>query len=266
MSPTMTASELTATLRGHYLAPNRPAGGLFAAEVGSPNGKRRADALWLPLTTAGGRELTGHELKVTRSDVLAELADPTKSDPWARYCGRWWLVVSEPELVEGLDIPEAWGIMAPPSGRRTRSMTILREAPKLEPMDPSPGLRRLLAWHFYGQADTVNRVKSDLSYAKRRIEQLEAQLAEARVTNSGHASPNTKRIAGIIHQADKAARDGGLWSGVPDAVIVDAIIDATRVAQAAGEVRHGIERLVQQLDDPLKRALDVLRKVGVELP
>lgn len=259
----MTAGDLTAILRRHYLPENRPAGGLFAAEVGSPCGKRRADALWLPLTRAGGTGLIGHEIKVSRSDVLVELTDPTKAEPWSQYCDRWWLVVSDPALVDGLEIPEAWGIMSPPSGRRTRSMTIVRSAPKLRPIDPAPGLRRLLGWHFYSTADRLSEAQRDRSWREREVDRLRHELAEARATG-GVSSPHAKqRVGGIIHRAEQRLQDEHLWAAINDDEVVDAIVDATATREAARRVRDELARHMRNVDsalEPLKLAREAVEK------
>lgn len=144
--PTMqwTAADLLTLLRRHYQPENRPAAGLFAPEIESPDGSRRADLIWAPTTSTGGFGLVGHELKISRSDLLVELADPAKCDPWARFCECWWLVVADPAMIDDAAIPHAWGVLAPPSGRRTRSMTIIKPAPKLHPVEPARAFRKLM--------------------------------------------------------------------------------------------------------------------------
>lgn len=259
----MDATELTSILRGHYLAPNRPAGGLFAAEVGSPCGRRRADALWLPLTRAGGTGLVGHELKVSRSDVMAELADPTKAEPWAQYCSRWWLVVSDPSLVEGLEIPESWGIMSPPSGRRTRSMTVLRPAPKLRPMEPALGLRRLLGWHFYASQERLGEAERTKAYLTREVERLRREVAEARMGATG--SPHAKRVAGIIHEAEKRANDAHIWARIDDEAVIEAAVNAAATRAAADSMRRDLDHIARQLSDPLRLAREAVAKAGKAL-
>lgn len=257
----MDAAALTQILKRHYLPESRPPGGLFAAEVGSPCGRRRADALWLPLTRAGGNGLVGHELKVSRSDVLAELADPTKAEPWSQYCARWWLVVSDPALVDGLEIPEAWGIMSPPSGRRTRSMTIVRKAPKLDPREPSQGLRRLLGWHFYGTHDRIGAAKRDADWKGREVERLRAELAEARTGAVG--SPHAKRVGRIIHEAEKRLKDAGTWARVDDDSVIAAIVDAEATRDAARQVRDEMQRHMRAVDaalEPVKYARKAVEK------
>lgn len=131
-APKRTAKDMLDLLEKHYAPPpSKPAGGRLISEIQAPGSTRRADALYLPITTSGRGTIIGHEIKVNRSDVLAEVADPHKADAWLRYCNRWWLVISNASIIEGIPIPPEWGIMLPPT--RNRFMTIVRDAPKLEP-------------------------------------------------------------------------------------------------------------------------------------
>jgi len=127
----------------------RPPTSILATEVCSPDGSRRADAIWATATMSGPPLLIGHEIKVSRADVLSELRKPDKAEAWAPYCNEWWLTLSDASLADGLDIPSAWGIMAPPSGRRTRSMTIVRPAAHQEPVNSAAAWRNVLAWLSY---------------------------------------------------------------------------------------------------------------------
>lgn len=89
--------------------------------------------------TRGGRRPTGErrqilhgfEIKVSRSDWLTELRDPTKADAWRRYCDQWWLVAPR-DVVRG-DLPEGWGHLAPAGA----SLRIVTHAPLLTP-EPMP--------------------------------------------------------------------------------------------------------------------------------
>ncbi len=130
-----TSRDMIELLEGHYSPPpSKPPGGRLISEIQAPHGLRRADALYMPITTGDRGTIIGHEIKVSRSDVIAEVRDPHKADAWMRYCNRWWLVVSDASLIDGLDIPEKWGVMAPPT--RGRFMTIITKAPTLHP-EPS---------------------------------------------------------------------------------------------------------------------------------
>ncbi|MEX8058723.1 hypothetical protein [Microbacterium sp. 16-032] len=167
------AKDMIEMLRGHYIAPSKPAGGYFAPELTAPNSARRADLIWLPMTSQERGRIIGHEVKVSRADVIQELSDPTKADAWARYCSQWWLVVSDPALIEGLEVPERWGIMAPPSGRLRRSMTIVRPAPELRPEDRADALATVLA-----RIRDFSSLMEKLTGMRRRIA---AELAELSV-------------------------------------------------------------------------------------
>lgn len=61
----------------------------------------------------------GFEIKMSRGDLMEELRDPFKVLAVKRFCHQFWLVISEPTMAQGLDIPEGWGVMYPsPDGDR----------------------------------------------------------------------------------------------------------------------------------------------------
>lgn len=261
-----TSTDVVAMLRRHYLPEGRPASGIFMPEIASPCGKRRADLLWAPVTSnAGG--LVGHEVKVSRSDVLAELADPTKADAWMRYCERWWLVVSDPALVAGLDIPETWGVMAPPSGRRTRSMTILQAAPRLKPTDTTLAYQRVNSWLFHRQEDVINRDLHRLRGAEREIESLRKQLVTAEVNGGTNRSAHATRIAGIVQRVDVEARRGWVWK-TDDDLIVRTILDAALVAQQTDDAERTLRNIARELArvaDPIAPVISNLEQARERL-
>lgn len=94
---------------------------------------RRADFLAQDCWTAQGLHLHGHEVKVSRSDWLTKLSDPTKADAIKRYCDRWWLVAADKSIVRD-DLPDGWGLLAPGRDGRLR---VFKRAPVLDP-DPIP--------------------------------------------------------------------------------------------------------------------------------
>lgn len=257
---THTAASMTELLRQHYNPDGRAMGHLFMPEIGAPGGRRRADLICAPISIAGAKAdtLIGHEIKVTRSDVMAELADPTKADPWLRYCTRWYLVVADPDLIEGLTIPDLWGVMAPPSGRRTRSMTILREAPKLTPDgDMSPALSRLAAYMVGRLEGVVKRAEYDRDAWKQRAERAEQREQEARLHGGGHVSPHTKRINAIVHLVEKGRSDyqaGMPWlmsEDLTDEDIAEGILDLARSRSIAREVRREIDGTIREVERAL---------------
>ncbi len=203
--PSATAGYLLGLLRRHYLPDEARPAGIFAPEIQAPGPTlRKADLVWLGCTAAAGSQLVGHEIKVSRADVLAELADLTKSDPWQRYCDRWWLVIPHTSLITGLELPDSWGVLTPPGGRRTRSMTVYRPAPQLTPAEQAPALRTLAAWLHWKLRDTRNRVDA-LDKQCTRLDHANHQLRLESPT--AHPSPERDVIARIVRDL------GGQWNG-----------------------------------------------------
>ena len=99
--------------------------------------KRAADFVAQDLWEAQGNLLHGHEVKVSRSDWLRELADPSKAHAIKRFCDRWWLVVPDPKIVRG-DLPADWGMLAFGSNGKLR---VVHRAPLLTP-EPMPATFR----------------------------------------------------------------------------------------------------------------------------
>lgn len=77
--------------------------------------------------------LHGHEVKVTRSDWLSELRDPSKADAIKRYMHHWWLVVPDAAIVKPGELPESWGLLVPGSNGKLR---VKVSAPRLTPIEP----------------------------------------------------------------------------------------------------------------------------------
>lgn len=201
-----TAAAMVAMLRRHYLPDEAKPAGIFAPEIQAPGPtQRKADLIWLGCTAATGKLLIGHEVKVSRSDLLTELADLTKSDPWERYCDRWYLVVPGLSLIQGLELPGAWGVLLPPSGRRTRSMTVHRQAAVLRPDEQSPALRTIAAWVHWQVRDARNR-------AADREQRLERALDDVRQLQLT-AAPRTHNPTREVVERIVAALGGVSGSG-----------------------------------------------------
>ena len=181
----LSADDLIKMLRVHYrLDDNKPddfrVGGLLATEVMSPNGGRRADALYVPVAlNAVGTGITGYEIKVSRADLLHELQSPHKADPWFQYCTYWWLFVADPAIIENLllEIPPAWGICAPPAGRRTKTLTIIRPAIKLSPKPSDEGWRRIVSHLTYAGEKERQQLAQKLWQATNTAERQAEQIA-----------------------------------------------------------------------------------------
>ena len=98
---------------------------------------RTADFIAQDTWEAQGLALHGHEVKVSRSDWLTELADPSKAEAIKRFCDYWWLVVPSDGIVRD-DLPDGWGLL---TLNRVGVLRIKRRAPRLTP-DPIPATFR----------------------------------------------------------------------------------------------------------------------------
>lgn len=123
----MKTPDVKAALRARFIAPEWS---LFF-EVADATGSRQsrwADAVAMNLYPSRGLELHGFEIKVSRSDWLRELKDPTKSAPVQRYCNRWWIICPDGVIKPG-ELPPTWGHYEVKPGGAIRQVVA---APKLE--------------------------------------------------------------------------------------------------------------------------------------
>lgn len=260
----LTAKDMKELLRAHYLPEGKPEAGIFASEIGSPDGRRFADAIWQSTTRSGGLFFVGHEIKVSRADVAVELTDPTKAEPWMQYCDKWWLTVSDPALVDGFDIPEAWGVMSPPSGRRKRSMTIIKEAPLLKPVSKEPGLLRLLTWYANQQKEERRQLSIEQQTLENRIRNLEYEVQNAK--NGSPMSWEERFVADVYAKFTQRMKDENIQKSYfgPDTDkddFVNALIDMEKF-RAQGRTLEFSNRQAMNAMDSLERALAEARKVA----
>lgn len=68
----------------------------------------------------------GHEVKVSRSDWLAELRDPDKAAAFFPYTHHWWLVVPDARIVRDSEVPDGWGLMV----KNGITLRAVRRAPR----------------------------------------------------------------------------------------------------------------------------------------
>lgn len=247
---TFTAEQIAEALRRDYIRkPDMPAG-VFLTEVGSPDGKRRADALYIP--GVGGMGIIGHEIKVSRSDVLAELADPYKAESWKQYCHRWWFVVSDPSLVDGLEIPDDWGVKCPPTQANRRQFNIIRPAPNLDPHPLGPALGRIATVWAYRQRDhdfELRRAQIADDARNRRVSELEDKLRAAGVS-TGPADVYHEMAANLWRALRE--RGGAYLQNRDIEEIADAVIEANGAIKLRREVASVFEQKRSQINAALK--------------
>ena len=199
-------------------------------------------------------------MKVSRSDLLVELADPAKCDPWARFCEYWWLVVADPAMLDDAVIPHAWGVLAPPSGRRTRSMTIIKPAPKLRPVEPARAFRKLMAWSMHRYEAELAPLRGQLAQTRERLERKEQANRELQLHGRQSQSPHAVRVSRILTAVRRTERSR-MWSLTDDEVdeaVIAAVVDHLATSRAAEQVRAQLEHACKAIEDAVAPASYVL--------
>ena len=277
--PRLTAKDMLDLLDKHYAPPpSKPAGGRQISEIQAPHSTRRADALYLPITTSGRGTIIGHEIKVNRADVLAEVADPHKADAWMRYCNRWWLVISNASIIEGIPIPPEWGIMLPPT--RNRFMTVVRDAPKLEPERSilAEAWGTIFARVAYADVAGMNALQHEMAQArdwKKRAEEARAEVRRlnlalgeevgdalgrrGKATKVADIIAEVERLGGYGDDAPSAFR-GLSWQVDPEHV-ARGILAAVAASDERRTVADDVQIALNRAETTAKRLREVLSEI-----
>lgn len=102
----------------------RATAGFF--DRGDPSA-RTADFIAIDTWRSANLATHGVEVKVSRSDWLHELKQPSKAAPFLAWCTYWWLAVPDARMVRPGELPEGWGLMAI---RGSRGLVACPAAPK----------------------------------------------------------------------------------------------------------------------------------------
>jgi predicted nucleic acid-binding Zn-ribbon protein len=106
-----------------------------------------------------------------------------------------------------MKIPDAWGVMSPPSGRRKRTMTIIKEAPLLKPVNKEPALVRLMTWHAQKQRDEIRQLEIEKRTLENRITGLKHDVQSAKVGRG--VDYEEQKVFEIYHEYKKRLKDMG---------------------------------------------------------
>ncbi len=124
----MTENDIKVLLAKRYSPPEYA----FFTEVGTSTGAamRWVDGVAYSLYASTGHEISGFEIKVSRSDFLAEMKNPGKSGDAMCLFDRWWLVAPK-GIAAKEEIPKNWGFYEIVNGKFFKR----KHAPELTP-DP----------------------------------------------------------------------------------------------------------------------------------
>lgn len=148
-------------------------------EVTPPKIDRRFDMIAIMGWQSRGHEAIGFEIKVSRSDWLAELKNPAKADPLVTLCSRWF-VASPPNVVRVEELPTAWGLMV----IHPDQIRISKQAPNLSPTPWSDETWRcmMLRQATRDRGELSEMYKKGYNECMKSIEEQEKR-AENRVSN-----------------------------------------------------------------------------------
>ena len=177
-----------------------------------------------------GLTVMGFEIKVSRGDLMRELANPDKAEPVAQYCNEWWLAVPTGIIKDTDNIPAAWGIMeCSPDGalRATKKAAllnakpitkdfmaaVLRAAGKIDEdtIRQAVDKAQQKAWRDHDES-----VKREVDRRMARYEKLSQKLADfERITGKGlNEYSNVEKLAEHIKLAEDLESLYGRYDGI----------------------------------------------------
>jgi hypothetical protein len=189
---------------------------------------RHADAVALQCWPSRGLGLDGFELKASRGDLVRELRDEKKAKAIQRYCRRWWLVLADEGLMDGLEVPTTWGVLFLPKFPAKTKLVVGRQAPQLTPEPWPTDFQAALVRHAFEQrpekaeaearhaADwaTAQEVAKellgkDLERAKFELEDLQRRVAIFDRASGGHLKHASVEWAEALGRAARVGMAGG---------------------------------------------------------
>ena len=212
----ITSAEIRAALKLRYQAQSHAL--LFeVANATGAHGRVFADAVAFGLWPSHGHTVEGIEIKVSRSDFLAEMAKPEKSQPVFQYCDRWWLAVPK-GLVAPAEVPDTWGVLELNGDR----LVTRKKAPKLTPVAmPRSFVASLLRRHAGADEDTARamigrEVTAGVAQATERIQREFKTAYSGAVADAERANKVWQEVldeTGIDLRAYEH-QNGNLWRAV----------------------------------------------------
>lgn len=250
MSDHTRTADLMARLERHYIKPSDPLpGGIFVPECGL-NGTtgRRVDAIYVGFTSASGRRLIGHEVKVSRADWRHELDTVGKADTWADECHAWYVVAPDTTIVPPEELPDAWGLMVI-NPRTTTRLKVVKPATIHTDRRPSwQVVRSIMARQDTLRAAAIDRARrtiEEAAYAKAEQTVAARQIGGRRLTRA-----EEERLGLLDRLEDKLGYRLDGWAEDDPKVTPERLAAAIAVCKAGGIDLPRYQR--DQIDRTLK--------------
>lgn len=257
-----TAQTLLARLHRHYTPPGPLPGGLFAAEVAVNGGRvlSRCDAVYVGFTSASGRRMIGHEIKVTRADWRRELDQAGKADYWHDACQEWWVVAPSTEVVPPEELPAGWGLMVVNPRTATRLDKVRRA--EVRPHDPPWEAVR----SFMARVDTI-RAQAESAHRNQVENTIRAQLTATQDRHQAAAAelrltPEVRTATKVVALIQAARNTTQTWMQVPPETIAAAALDHAALTDRAQVMRAQLARLETILAGSAADAARILAAVA----
>lgn len=185
-----TESGALALVRKHFAEPEF----LVIPQVRSKTGfgsARTADALAMGMWPSRGVYLHGIEIKVSRSDWLAELKSPAKAERIAQYCDFWWVVAGIADIVRSEELPDNWGLLVPSSRNGLR---VVKEAIRLTPEPIPRGFLAALLRSTVEWSRSSEEVQAAKQEASARLEESHKRAVEFYKNNLTKEQKNSREL------------------------------------------------------------------------
>lgn len=194
------ASEIEAAVRSLY----EKNGYIVLSQVRNGTGfskaPRTADMMIVSTWPSRGLHCEGVEIKVSRSDLQSELANPQKAEDLAKYCKWWWIAVPDDLITPTMMLPEAWGVISVSDkgvakvSRRAATLTA-------EPMD-APFVCSLLR-NFSESHVHVSEIEPKLKEARAEASKAARADREYRLQEMERAIAEFKTATGVDLLTDR---------------------------------------------------------------
>jgi hypothetical protein len=213
------------------------------------NANRTGDVMVMGLWPSRGLTLEGFEIKVSRGDWIREVRDPKKAESLFQYCDRWWLLVSSADIVQDLELPEPWGLLAP----KGRGLGIVKQAPRLTPDPMNRSMLAALLKRAWMRAPAAEAAQARVEAAKKEGLEHGAQrlkLAREEAASLERRLADFERVSGV--RIDRWGEAPQIGEAVRAVLQNDAIL--RRVARVRDELRvmvDGLDRALGEQAQPV---------------
>lgn len=247
----ITAEDVRAALRAYYPAP-RCAVAFEVAQGTGLKANRHLDAIAMDLWSSHGHAIHGIEIKVSRSDLRRELADPSKAEELARFCDYFWLAGPRSAIIhDEIPLPPAWGVLQFEGGKIRAARPAAKT--KAEPID-----RHFFAAMFRAATQSMTKGEAEAMLAKERTAMAENNRAtidrevDRRTQENLEDANKWRRLRAEIGE--------GRWGADEKDLIA-----AYKVLNAAGilGIYGGLNGIATQLDSSAKRIREALNDLAL---